>query len=494
MWGNPFFCIKNCLFGLLMALLLIPGLQKQLEMVKEAPLFGAFAKQSGSEKIPFAWSEWLNGDYQTKVNQQIEDNIGFRNSLVRFYNQWQFSLYNKANAEGVLIGKQNECYEEDYLRAATGAFYLGEEMWEQKAKQLKCLNDTLQKLGKNMMIVIEPGKGTVVPGKFPAKYAHLATGNDNYHAMLRQFKQNGIPLLDLNEAFRLWADTSAYDLFPKTGTHWSYYGATLAADSLFSRLELLYPAQIGRFTISEITPARELRHPDDDIWLTMNLIADPPLGNVAYPKIRFNEKPANAPKVLIVGDSFFFNWQSDQLVQNAFSDYNFWYYNKLIYNYMGVETAQLKDLDFATSALDHDLILIMITERFHQNFAWGFDTQLYEHFFPGQLSRKDFFANEARIGNLEFIRIYNDAIAKGMPLAERLEKEAAYRMFDDWQKHPDLYTEKREVIEIIETAIQGSPAWYRQVAAKAAKQKKNVAEMLRLDAEWVYNQKLEEKN
>lgn len=491
---NGFLWLKNTLFALLLGVLFLPMLQKKWTLVQDPPLSGAFAHTSENLSDSLGWANWLDGSFQTTTNKRIEEGIGFRNSLVRLYNQWQFSLFSKANAEGVLIGRQGQLYEEDYLRAATGEFFLGEEVWQQKAHQLKALNDTLQKLGKQLVVIVEPGKGTVYPEHFPVKYAGKPIGNDNYHAMVKHFSTAGLHLFDLNQAFRQWADTSAFDLFPKTGTHWSYYGAVLAADSLFRYLEKLFPGRIQTFDVQEIVPAHELRHPDDDIWLAMNLMTAPPVGNVAYPKLHFPEKPANAPKLLIVGDSFYFNWQNEQLLLNTFADNHFWYYNKLIYNEVGAETGLVSDLDAVKAVLENDLILIMITERFHQNFAWGFDTFLYEHFFPGRISREDFFRNEVRIGNLEFIRLYHEAKAQNIPLTVRLENEAKGRMFDDWQKHPELYQDKAEVISMIEMAIQGSPEWFSQVKTKAADRKISVDEMLRLDAEWVYDQKQQQNH
>lgn len=481
--------IKRSLFGAILALLLMPLLQKHIRMFSEKPLFGAFKQESAVSLDSLSWKKWLDGSFQSAVNRQTEQIIGFRPGLVRLYNQLHFSLFKKANAEGVIIGRDGECYEEDYLRAATGAFFIGEEAWKQKAVQMKALSDTLQKLGKHLLVVIEPGKGTVYPENFPSKYISAGFGRGNYQAMLDQFNATGVPVLDLNSAFLRWKDTVAYRLFPKTGTHWSYYGAALAADSLFRRVETLFPGRIAPFKTKALQPAITLRHPDDDIWLTMNLLQKAPVKQIAYPDIVFGQKPEHALCLLTIGDSFYFNWQNEKLILNAFSDSQFWYYNKLIYNHVGGEIGQVKDIDFAKEVLKFDLVLIMITERFHQNFAWGFDTQLYEHFFPGKMSRKAFFENEVRIGNLEFIRIYNEALAANMPLQERLKLEAKFRMFGDWNKHPELYNDKNDVIEMIMMAIKGSPDWYAKVKQKAAERHITDEEMLRLDAAWVYDQK-----
>lgn len=116
--------IKRSLFGAILALLLMPLLQKHIRIFSEKPLFGAFKQESAVSLDSLSWKKWLDGSFQSAVNRQTEQIIGFRPGLVRLYNQLHFSLFKKANAEGVIIGRDGECYEEDYLRAATGAFLL----------------------------------------------------------------------------------------------------------------------------------------------------------------------------------------------------------------------------------------------------------------------------------------------------------------------------------------------------------------------------------
>lgn len=485
--------VKNVLFGSILVLLLLPVFQQFFKIVKEPPLFGSFEKLNKVTLDSLQHSNWLDGSFQTAVNQQTEAGIGFHNTLVRLYNQWQFSLFSKANAEGVIVGQQSELFEEDYLRAATGEFFIGEEVWQQKAEQLKAIQDTLKSLGKTIMVIVEPGKGTVYSDRYPNKYQTGSVNQSNYKSLKMSFEQNGINLLDYNECFRQWRDTSTYRLFPRTGTHWSYYGAVLAADTLVRILEAQYPERIHSFSISKLHEAEKLKHPDDDIWLTMNLLKEAPVENIAYPELLFEPVPENGLNLLVIGDSFYFNWQNEKIILNTFSDSQFWYYNKLVHNHVGAQVGLAKERDLRSEIDKSDLILIMITERFHQNFAWGFDNELYELFYPGRIQRKDYFLNQVRIGNLEFIRIYNDAKTARMPLQERLALEAKFRMFDDWQKHPELYTDKNLVIEMLMMAIKGSPDWYAGIQKKAKDRKISDDEMLRIDAEWVYEQKQQNK-
>lgn len=485
--------LKQLLAFVLLLLLVLPFLQKQFGFINEKKLFGSFGQAQAAGGDTLRWSSWYDGSFQAGLNKKTEAGIGFHNSLVRLYNQLQFSIFSKSNAEGVVIGREGECYEEDYLRAATGEFFIGDEVWQQKARQLRAVQDTLERLGKRLLIIIEPGKGTVIPRCFPSPYDKAAGSKNNYLAMLENFSKAGVELLDLNACFRHWADTSRFRLFPRTGTHWSYYGATVAADTFLLRAADWFPGRIKPFNITAIEKSDVLRHPDDDIWLTMNLLMPAPVDDIAYPEISFPARPADAPKLLTIGDSFYFNWQNEKFLLNTFSDSQFWYYNKLIHNHVGGQSGQVADIDFLPEVLKNDLIVIMITERFHQNFAWGFDAQLFEAFYPGKMSRKERFQNDVRIGNLDFKRIYEEAKAKRMPLQERLALEAKFRMFGDWQKHPDLYPDKEDVIEMLMMAIKGSPDWYAMIKQKARERNITDEAMLRIDAEWLYGEKKKSK-
>lgn len=485
--------IKQGLFASVLLLLLVPNIQKWFKVVDEKPLFGSFAKVEAIKWDSLSYSSWLDGSFQTAMNEYVEANIGFHASLVRVYNELRFLTFKKAAAEGVIVGAEGELFEEDYLRAATGEFFVGEDVWMAKALQLKAVQDTLQKLGKYLLVVIEPGKGTLYADRYPSKYSGKQPSMSNYVAMKSFFEAQGVHVIDFNSVFLNWKDQTPYRLFPRIGTHWSYYGASLAADSLLRHLKTVFPDRIHGFKALEAYEATQLRHPDDDIWLTMNLIRKAPIENIGYTNISFHPVPENGLRLLTIGDSFYFNWLNQKVMLNSFADSHFWYYNKLVYNHIGAETGQMKDLNFSDELLKNDVILLMITERFHQNFAWGFDTRIYEHFFPGQIKRRDYFMNEVRIGNLDFIRIYNDARKNNMTLQHRLKLEAEYRMFNDWQKHPEFYTNKDEVIDMMVMAIKGSPDWLASVQKKARERNISDEEMLKLDAEWMYDQKYKTK-
>ncbi|HOI31661.1 MAG TPA: hypothetical protein PLC47_02755, partial [Bacteroidales bacterium] len=411
--------LKHLFFGLTMLLLVFPALQCEFSFFEEKPLTGAFIKPIPPKLSELTLASWFDGSYQDDFTTRLEPHIGFHNTLTRLFNQLEYSLFRQAHAEGVIVGKNGELFEEDYIRAYMGEFYVGEAVWNDKATKLKAVQDTLRKLGTSFFVILEPGKGSTYSDCFPTQYNAADAGISNYKVFSSQLKNHEVDYLDLSAVFQSWKHTKPYRLFPRAGTHWSYYGAALAADTMLQYLNQLHGGGIPQLEIIRLDENREIRHPDDDMWLAMNVLAEAPAENLAYPEIRFESVTAAKPKALFVGDSFYFNWQSDLVMYNSFSDVEFWYYNKIVWNRQGVEAGSVDDKDFAEAIAHADIIAIMITERFHHNFAWNLDEQLYDHFFTEEVDPIQYFANQVRINNLHFMRMVDDAKAKDMELTER---------------------------------------------------------------------------
>lgn len=485
---------KQLFFSLLFLMMILPALQKEFQLIDEKPLQGAFHQTAAPDFDSLSWETWKDGQFQQEFSDRLEAHIGFHNSLLRLFHQFNYNLFREANAEGVIAGKNGELFEEDYIKAWMGEYYIGEEVWKNKAEKLKAIQDTLGKLNKSFFIILEPGKGSQYPQRFPGKYNPDNKSVSNYDVLKKYLGHFKINTLDLNSCFMDWADTSAYRLFPRGGTHWSYYGAALAADTMIGYLQMLRGDGIPKMEILRLEKREKIRHPDDDIWLAMNMIKDAPQDDLIYPVIVFDKTVTASQKALFVGDSFYFNWQSDRIMLNAFADCNFWYYNKQVWNRAGVEVGAVDELNFGDEIAKADIIAIMITERFHQNFAWNFDEQLFDLFYNESQNPIDYFANRVRINNEHFLRIYADALAKNMPLPDRIEKEAEFLLYEDYQLAPEKYQhDETAMIPILMMSIRQSPEWLEKVKEKAETQNIPLDEMIRRDASWIFDNQFKNK-
>lgn len=205
--------IKNILFTAILLLLVLPGLQGRFNFVAEKKLTGAFTVTPKPDFREFTWKSWLNGSFQEDYDKRLEQHIGLRNTFVRINNQLSYSIFNQANAEGVIIGRNHELFEEDYLKENTGLYFIGEEVWKRKAAQLKAVQDTLTRLGKSLVVVFEPGKASFYPELAPPKYRSLKKTISNYDALTMNLKASGVNVLDLNQYFISIKGKTEYPLF-----------------------------------------------------------------------------------------------------------------------------------------------------------------------------------------------------------------------------------------------------------------------------------------
>lgn len=485
---------KSLIFTILIILLLIPGLQSRFNFIKEPALSGAFLKDGKPSLDSLSIDSWFEGSFQEDYDKRLEENVGFRNYLVKINNQIDYSLFNNANVEGVIVGKQNMLIQEDYIHEYTGKFYVGDSVWIKKAIRLKAIQDTLKKLNKTLVIIIEPDKASTYPENLPDKYFLNPGRKTNYQQMLTELLKNEVNVLDLNNYFQSIKGKTDYPIFPQCGIHWSYYGATLAADTTVHYLEKLTKADLPEMKVSELKIPDVPRHPDYDIGLAMNLFFPIPHQIPPDPVIQFNTENKVRPNALVVGDSFYFNWLNAGIPKHIFSSCDFWYYNNSITYSDGNKGGKASDLNLKGELMKKDIILLMVTGCFMHSFAWGFDQQVYNLFYPGRIDPVEQFADQVRAYNDHFKRMEKDAVKKNMPLEVRIEEEAKYLFYEEMKKHPEKFSTKSAEILAIEMAIRSTPEWMKEIERKAKQNNKTVDEQLRGDAEYMYNEKMKKKN
>jgi len=322
--------IKKGIFFLLLGLICIPSFQEEFNSFNIKPLRGFFE----SAPLPeFSDSSWFNGAYQINYQKHINDSIGFRPFLVRLYNQIDFSFFSIPHAERVVVGKKGELFATGYIRGYLGQDFLGEKLIDEKVRMLKVIQDVLWKTRKIFLFVlIPPDKGSYCPERIPDRFLKMQrkqTGRD-YFTM--KAAEEGVNVLDFNPWFRQMKDTTKYALFPTTGVHWTDYGSWLAADSATRYIKAKTGINMPKLVMTGIEISQQPRHNDDDINKTMNLIWDAPHVSLAYPQFRVDYDPIiSKPSCLFIGDSFFWGWWDQGIIDTLFSNKEFWYYNKEIF-------------------------------------------------------------------------------------------------------------------------------------------------------------------
>ncbi|NOY94816.1 MAG: hypothetical protein GXO81_00280 [Chlorobi bacterium] len=392
---------------------------------------------------------WLNGEFQNKFEKYINDNIGFRPYLVRLRNQVAYTLYDKINARGVIRGKENYLYELNYIKAYNGVDFVGFDSITHTILRIKRLQDTLQAMGKSLLVCLAPGKGSFYPEYFPEKYDSPKTDTTNYKVFSRQLKESGINHIDFNHWFLEMKDTSRYILYPKYGIHWSFYGMLMAEDSLIHYLEASRGIDMPDLILGEYKLSGNLARMDYDIADGMNLIFQLPSEQMCYPEFAWEQAEGKTkPKVIVISDSFYWSMFNTGIWTKSFSPGGFWFYNRQIYPESFSKPTMVEDIDQKEAIDSNDIFILLTTEANLPKFPWG------------------------------FVRNVLSALDNKTENSERTSEEKKFRA--ELQKHINN--------------IRGNNNWMKDIRRKAEEKNISVDSMLTLDAMWMIEYKKSKQN
>ena len=425
--------IKYGLFLLIFLSLIFPDLQKRIKIFKEANLDGVFTL---AEKPVFTKEGWFSGKFQEQYNQYVEDHIGLRNTLIRIRNQFEFSLFKTPHASNVIVGKNDVLYQDFYVDAFMGKDCLSRDKVLEKVDKFVYLQNELAKKNITLVMLIAPGKVSFMPEDLPSYIDIKKAKTNNYELFAEAMTKKNANVVDMRKYFLKIKSTSKYPLFPKCGTHWSGYGLTLVADTLFKYIEQKSGIDLVNFYSEQGNMTdTDLRFTDDDIGKGMNLLWNIPSWKMYYPNVVF-EKDATKkkPDILTIGDSFnqsfwgFYPYFSELFGSNS----QFWYYNKLVAwpDSLVNKYIDTEKLDVVKETESRNIILIVTTEHNIVNFGFGYIDKLYS--------------------------IYTGT-----------------------------FVAKEEKIKVYENMIRADAKWLESVRKKALENNKPLDEMIRLDAIWM---------
>ena len=377
------------MFSLVIAALFLPMIQMVKPFVEVGPLFGSIVPTT---KDSLTTESWFDGTFQENRNKYINEQFGFRNTAVRIHNQIAFSLFHKAKANGVIIGKEDYLYEIKYINAFRGAEEVSQSKVDSNLVMLNALQHKLNEKGIELVVVLNPGKASFYPEYIPDEFP-VVSNRSYYSEYQKGLKAQGIQHIDFGKWFREMKGKTPAPLFPKTGIHWSQYGATLAADSLVNYCMKLFGKKMNEFAWDKknLQLQTTMESVDEDIGLGMNLYWPIEVLPMAYPRVGVNMKysvdfgnTGIQPKVAVISDSYFFNLIQLPWAPEIFSELNFYFYNKQLHKRpQGTMTntdplSQMKEIEKS------NVVFVMATECNMDKLGWGFISSAYKYFVLGE--------------------------------------------------------------------------------------------------------------
>lgn len=374
--GKKQHIVKRALFSIIMLGISLPMIQHLTKFSNVRDLKGAIILNGPAD---LSDSTWLNGIYQEQTDKFLNDQFGFRPSYVRLHNQLKYSLFGDVNANGVIIGKEWYMYEWNYIRAYYGLDFIGDSLIEDKTHKLKVIQDTLASRGKQLLVILAPGKGSYLP-EFFADSSIREKGRTNYESYVEHFERDSVSYIDFKSWFLSNKGKSQYPLYAKGGIHWSKYGEILAADSMVHHIEKISGRDLPEIVIDGFEESTKNKNGDYDIGEGLNIIFQTPTYPMAYPQFHLEQEDKNNTKVLFVADSYYWGIFNYGFSQTLFNGGEFWFYNHQVYPQTFEKELTVGELDIVQKVEENEVVVLMATDANLYNFAFGFIDRLYDEY------------------------------------------------------------------------------------------------------------------
>ncbi len=427
--------VKVILLSLTTVLLLVFPIQQVSGLFKFKKLHGVVNE---NPKPKLTAQHWIDHSFQDDAEAYLQQHYGFREPLTRLYNQYLWDFYGLTFAKErnwVFVSDDGWYYESNNVRE----YYEGNS-WKYASDSLKMaqilgkealmlsqIQQILSDLDTHLFVVLEPGKELVCPEHIPAnKVYHHDKVFSAHHFLHQRFETLGINYIDIGEWFLQMKDTADFPLFPQTGTHWSNLAAMYVGDSLIRYMEALGNMNILNY---EIGPKyAKTKEPDNDLEEWLNLMRPLKGQPNYYATTRIVDDPTAAkPKLITIGDSFYWNITNHTPFRKIFGSTPYWYYFSTAY-FDGPDKS-VADLDLLEEVAEADFVMLAystpqqyeMSNGFAKRFLmeWCYDDDEIE---PLLLKMKERIRNDKPWMG----RIVEKAESQGLPVDSVLDREATY--------------------------------------------------------------------
>ena len=350
-----------------MVLLFLPMLQAHVLQIPLKPLNGATLE---TEKPQFELESYRSGDYAKQEEAYLSQHFGFREPVVRLYNQYLWSCYKKTYAHDVMAGKRGWLYTPESVRD-----YYGTEMhrwqhspeaarqrYDREIRYMNRIREILKENDVELLAFIAPEKSFLYPEYLPDGEHDTTTFNACAYFWHR-LNETGFPCINMTPWFEQMKDTVGYPLIPQTGAHW-VFPAVYAADSLFRFMGDLKGIELPRLKIGTLHES-DNHGADNDLEQLLNLTL-PIRKHYGYSPTAeitvVSDTATVKPKVLFIGNSFMWGITNQVPMLEVFDDMEFWYYFSTAYTGDPLEPhGAVVDYNLLEKLLDFDYIVWFTT-------------------------------------------------------------------------------------------------------------------------------------
>lgn len=371
--------ILTFLFCLTALMAYAPMLQQNWKPFKFKDLIGYHVP---TEKPEYNYFSYVKGNFQRQSEQYLQENFGFREPLIRMYNQCIYDLFKTTSNNDVAIEKDGWLYHTEtvceYYGNMEQKFGLNSnqvsDLLDEEARCLAKVNTILKEYGVHLLVFTLPSKSFV----YPEHLRRHPVGDTAFNAIdyyEQELEARSVPYINMTSWFKQMQDTASFDLFYSKGSHWAS-GATLAVDTLLRYMEQLSGNPLARIQLGEPYPIIDIPWDEKDLENLLNLVH--PLKHepvYEYPVTIATDDSTTYPKVWFIGTSFYWYMKRRVSFDTIFQSRDFTFYRALHYTNRENETIAYENVDFLHELLLHDYVVF---------FRDGPQLHSYGFLFPGK--------------------------------------------------------------------------------------------------------------
>ena len=483
---------------LLMVLGFLPMLQGRFQLFSMKPLNGV---TETVEKPMLELDAYRSGAYAKDAEAYTSRHFGFREPIIRLYNQYLWNCYHKTYAHDVVAGKEGWLFYPQSVRDYYGQELLrwhastdeARQKFDREVKYMNWSRSILKENGVELLVFMAPEKGFLYPEFLPDGERDTTTFNAcDYFA--QRFEETGFPYIEMTRWFQQIKDTVDYPLIPQAGAHW-IFPSVYAVDTLSHLMADLKCIQLPQIKIGAPYQTLDRDHDyDDDLELLLNLTF-PLRHQYGYcPRHHVSveqDSTSVKPRVLFIGNSYFWAMNLFAPFPELFETTEFWYYFSTAYYGKNLkQTADINQFDIVERLLDFDYVIWFTTGNQMNKGTADFAEKAILNLC---YCKKDI--------NQTYKRIVDSlAMATGASLADSNSKQQlwsmANRLVFDHPEHyfPELASESlpevrnpriKEILAINE--IKKDSAWMEKLSYQTIIQNARMEQVLEMEADNMLN-------
>lgn len=166
----------------------------------------------------------LTGKWAQAFESEFDEALPTRQVSINTWSAIEYGLF-KNGRDGVLVGSEGWLFS----REEFAHYPEGQRAIDDKLELAKRAQDILANQGANFMVVLVPAKARIYP-EYLGRYTYPSYQHTLYEDFARALDEAQVPHINLLEGF---ADAKAQeDVFLKTDTHWTPYGAEMSAQEI----------------------------------------------------------------------------------------------------------------------------------------------------------------------------------------------------------------------------------------------------------------------